>query len=567
MSTSLRYLQTDANDLFVIEDGILKKNGADCLSSEYKIGSKLNAYGGKSYLAADGKIFFVNKPDQSIYCFDGSYHKLYTAHKAVGDLSYDPHHDKLFAITEDGNHSLIAIDCKSKEVKELLTRSGFISSPRPSPDGKQIAYLTWDAPYMPWDSTFLYVANLEQDTLVKITLIDGGEEISIVQPSWIQNDLFYLSDQKGYYDLYRQGTLLLESEAEFADPLWVFGKNSYVYTENGGPSIVLIEQHTTCDRLVHFHLETSEVTYIELPFSALSSIASCKNQIYLIAESPTSSPRILSWEMNTHKPHAVYTPPCDEQAAEPAFHRFETADQSTLDLLYYAPKDVSSPPPLILKIHGGPTLHVKGRFASGITPWLDRGYAYAEFNYRGSSGYGRAFRNRLRGNWGVIDAEDTLEAAKYLIDHDLCDPDRLILWGSSAGALTLMQTLRQTQLFKVAVVPYGVMDLETLLDASPKFERNYFDLLIGPYPEAKSLYQERSPMSYLDEIDVPTLFFHGHEDLVIPMEQSIQACENFKKRNVPTELLLFEGEGHGFYLPQTHAAIEKSIDAFLKKLL
>jgi dipeptidyl aminopeptidase/acylaminoacyl peptidase len=441
----------------------------------------------------------------------------------------------------------------------LFGTSDFVAYPRLSPDGRRLAWIAWDFPAMPWDATRLYVADLAASALDNLGEVAGGAEISVIEPQWAADGtLTWLSDESGFWNLYddRGGAArpVLPREVEFGGPLWTLGQAHYALVgdrivatarEPGGQTLLVIDRSAGAARTLH------------QPYTALTSIQALdETRIAAIAHSPTETSAVVVIDVTTgvsevvRRPSPVVLAAGDIALPEPI--SFASAGGRTAHALFYPPTNAAfhapagETPPLIVQAHGGPTGSASGAFNLGIQYWTSRGFALVDVDYGGSAGYGRAYRELLKGQWGVVDVEDVIAAARGLAHAGRVDAKRIAIHGGSAGGFTVLAALSQSDVFSAGGDFYGVADLEALARDTHKFESRYLDGLIGPWPQAKAVYGARSPINHLDRFTAPLLILQGAEDPVVPPNQAHMIRDALKARGVPVAYIEFEGESHGF---------------------
>jgi dipeptidyl aminopeptidase/acylaminoacyl peptidase len=536
----------------------------------FNVRSRVHEYGGGSFAIADRTIYFTNFADRRIYQqLDSQQPQPLTAEstRRFADFEIDARRDRLFAICEnhegDGEpeNSLVAISFKTGEVQTLVSGSDFYSSPRLSPDKEHLAWISWDHPNMPWDSTQLWIASINPDgSLGEMQCIAGGNEESICEPRWSPDGkLYFSSDRAGWWNLYRyalDGTqeCLWEMEAEFAYPHWVFGLSNYgfasasrlicSYTQNGSWYLASLD------------VDRKQLQPIDAPYTNISSLQVQGDRIVFIGSSPTQATAAVLMNLKTGKTEILKK--SSNLDIDPSYISlpeaiaFPTENGLTAYAWYYPPKnkDYVAPegelPPLLVKSHGGPSAAASASLSLRVQYWTSRGFAYLDVNYGGSTSYGRVYRQRLDGNWGIVDVDDCVNAAKYLVAQGKVDGNRLAISGSSAGGYTTLAALTFRDIFKAGASYYGVSDLEALQRDTHKFESRYNDRLVGKYPEEKATYYARSPLHFTDRLSCPSIFFQGLEDKVVPPNQAEMMVEALKKKGLPVAYVAFEGEQHGF---------------------
>ncbi len=527
----------------------------DLLSSEYNARTTVHEYGGGSYLVDGDTIYFSNFSDQQVYRRgpDGQIVQL-THEKEARFADGCKSGDLLFYVMEkNGENSLVAIEANGK-MKVIAAGADFYRAPRVSPDGKKLAYYAWNHPNMPWDGGELCVAELKEDgTLGKSEVVAGSTDESICAHAWgPDGKLYYSSDFSGWWNLYCEKKPLYPMEAEIGFPQWVFAETPFDFW--GKDRIVLVFTKNGEDHLAV--LEAGELKEISVPFKAMGNLKVCKDHLYFIGSSPKIPFSLIKFNLKTNEWDAIQQsgqlPVSSRYISEPKPIEFPTDGGVTAHALYYPPQNpgycapCKELPPLLVLSHGGPTAHVKPGFNLAIQYWTSRGFAVVDVNYGGSSGYGRPYRQRLDGAWGIVDVNDCTNAALFCAKNGLADPERLCIAGGSAGGYTTLACLAFKDVFKAGISFYGVSDLEALVKDTHKFESRYLDRLVGPYPEAKQIYIERSPIHAVDKICCPILLLQGDEDKIVPPAQSEMMYQSLLERGIPTAYLLFKNEQHGF---------------------
>jgi dipeptidyl aminopeptidase/acylaminoacyl peptidase len=532
--------------------------------------TRVHEYGGGDYAVSEGTLVFSNFANQRLYLQrPGLEPKPLTP---AGELRYadgviDPSRNLLFCVREDHTghgeavNTLVCVDLAGGETGKILaSRNDFYSSPRLSPDGSRLAWLTWNHPNMPWDGTELWVGNLNQDGSVSdTTRIGGGVNESIFQPEWSPDGiLYFVSDRTGWWNIYRWGDNQIEAlcpmDAEFGQPQWVFASALYGFASEG--RIICSYTKKGRDYLATLDTLTKALNTIELPFTAISQVHTAGDRVILIGASSTQPTSIVSLNL-TMKNLEVLRRSREAAVdagflANPRAIEFRTGGGLTAHANFYPPRnlDYKAPanekPPLLVMSHGGPTSASSAALKYPIQYWTSRGIAVLDVNYGGSSGYGRQYRERLKGQWGVVDVDDCVNGAVYLVERGDVDGSRLAIRGGSAGGYTTLCALTFRDTFKAGASHYGISDLEALARDTHKFESRYLDGLIGPYPEWRDLYVERSPIHFTERLNCPMILFQGLEDKVVPPNQSEKMVEAVRAKNIPVAYLTFEGEQHGF---------------------
>ena len=572
----------DGDDIYWIESRPLEKgryvimrrtssgDTNECTPLDFNARTSVHESGNGAFTVSKGIIYFVNYKDQHIYRQapgETPVPLTPTSGYRYADLRVDEKRNRILCIREDHTvegeavNTLVSVNLNGNDDGTVLVSgNNFYSSPRLDPSGTKLAYLTWNHPNMPWDGCELWLADIHEDgTLHNADLVAGSATESIYQPEWSpEGVLHFVAEPHGWWNLYRlnNGTIeaLHSMEAEFGEPQWVFNMAKYgfvsenkifcAYTQNGLWYLAL--------------LNTQNKTFspISSSFTYAADVHCGEGFSAFIGGSFSQPLSVIRYDLASNRFETI------KQAFEvtvdtgylstPQPIAFPTTDGKVAHAIYYPPcnKDFSAPegerPPLMVISHGGPTAQTAVTLQYKIQYWTSRGFAVADVNYGGSTGYGREYRQRLNGNWGIVDVDDCCNAALYLVEQGLADPERLAIRGGSAGGYTTFACLAFRNVFKAGAGHYGVSDLEVLAKDTHKFESRYPDSLIGPYPERKDLYYERSPIHFSHNITCPLILFQGDEDKVVPPSQSQAMFEAVRAREIPTAYILFEGEQHGF---------------------
>lgn len=561
----------------------------DITPREFNARTRVHEYGGGSYFVHGATVFFANFADQRLYRQDpGQPPRPITpepptpAGLRYADGTTTPDGRLIVCVQEehrpDGEvvNRLVALPSDgSAEPTVIAAGYDFYSYPRISPDGTRLAWTCWDHPRMPWDGTELWVATLEADgTLRDEQRVAGGPEESIFQPAWSpQGTLHFVSDRTGWWNLYalRDGktVALAPMEAEFGAPQWQFAQSLYTFLGDG--RIAAIYSQGGIDHLAVI----GEAGSFEPVSTRLTSMAAIKtagtgDRVVLIGASAMEAPAVVIVDLETGDVdvlrHSVSDSVDPGYISQPRAIEFPTEGGLTAHALYYPPanKDFTGPeserPPLLVFSHGGPTGQTSSRLNLSIQFWTSRGFAVVDVNYGGSTGYGRAYRERLKGNWGIVDVADCVNAARCLVDQGEVDGRRLAIRGGSAGGYTTLSALAFADVFAAGASYYGVADAGALARDTHKFESRYLDGLLGPWPEAEDRYRERSALFHADQISSPLILFQGLEDRVVPPDQSETMMEALEARRIPCAYVAFEGEQHGFRRAEN---IQRSLEAEL----
>ena len=564
----------------------------------FSVRTAVHEYGGRCYVAHGDTVVFSNWADQRLWLIrPGSAPVAVTPEPAqprarrYADPVVEPGGRWLICVREshlDGGevvNDLVAVDlAAATEPVVLVSGSDFYSFPRLSPDGRRLAWITWEHPAMPWDATTLWVADIdfgpdpahEGPHLGPATAVAGGPDESVTQPVWSPaGDLLYVSDRSGWWNLYDSaGSALAPMEAEFAGPDWTFGNSSYGFGPDGR---LVASWSSPAGARLGIRGEDGRLAQYGFPFTSYSSLVPVAGGVVAVAASPTIPAAVvrLTWADGAVRvlraSREVTLAEASISVPQPV--DFPTGDGETAHALLYLPAnaDYRAPegerPPVIVTIHGGPTSAAQGVFNPAVQYWTTRGFAVADVDYRGSSGYGRAYRRRLDGAWGVADVEDCAAVVAELDRQGLVDGRRAVIRGGSAGGFTVLAALAFTDRFAAGASHYGVADLELLARDTHKFEARYLDGLVGPWPEAAEVYRQRSPIHHVEGITSPLILFQGLEDMVVPPRQSELMYEALAARGVPVAYLAFEGEQHGFRQASTVVAVMTAELAFYGRVL
>ena len=578
----LEQIRIDGDDIYWIErraqEGgrkvIVRRaaNGeaSDVTPTGFNARTRVHEYGGGDYSVADGTIVFSNFADQRLYLQKiGEEARPLTPadNRRYADGQIDRRRNAFYCVREDHTgageavNAIVRVNLKVENSSEIIVSGNdFYSSPRLSPDGAQLTWLTWNHSNMPWDGTELWLGKLSSEgAVVEKAKIAGGIDESIYQPVWSPDGvLHFISDRTGWWNLYRwrenQVEALCPMEAEFGQPQWVFGGSLYGFATE--KQIVCSYSKNANDYLATLDIETKTLRDIELPFSAISQLRVAADRVVFIGASSTETSAVVALDMLTKQFEVVRR--SRETAVDAGYLsearaiEFPTERGLRAHGYFYAPKNrdfvapANETPPLLVMSHGGPTSSSSGSLKYSIQYWTSRGIAVLDVNYGGSSGYGRAYRERLNGNWGIVDVDDCANGARYLAERGEVDGKRLAIRGGSAGGYTTLCALTFRDVFKAGASHYGISDLEALAKDTHKFESRYLDRLIGPYPDRRDLYVERSPIHFTDRLNCPMIIFQGLEDKVVPPNQAEKMVEAVRAKKLPVAYLTFEGEQHGF---------------------
>ncbi|CAA9462818.1 MAG: Prolyl oligopeptidase family protein [uncultured Rubrobacteraceae bacterium] len=543
----------------------------DLTPQPFNARTRVHEYGGGDFVVHDGTVYFSNFDDQRLYSVSaGDNPEPLTAQidHRYANMAVDVVRNRLVAVREDHTgdgepvNEIVAIDLGDGAERVLVSGNDFYSSPRVGPDGQSLAWLTWNHPNMPWDGTELWTAGLGEDGApVGAERVEGGPDESVFQPEWSPDGtLHFVSDRTGWWNLYRLRAGAVEPlcpmEAEFGLPGWAFGMSTYAFLSPTRIACASIERGVF--RLGVLDTETGELAEAETPYSVISFLRSdpATGGLLFIAGSPTESSAVVRLDTGTGEREVVRR--AGDLGIDPGYLsapetvEFPTEGGLTAHGFFYPPanKDHAAPegelPPLLVLSHGGPTGMTLPNLDLEIQHRTSRGFAVLDVNYGGSTGYGREYRRRLDGMWGVVDVDDCANGAKYLAGRGLVDGGRLLIAGGSAGGYTTLCALAFRDTFAAGASHYGVSDAAALAEETHKFESRYLDGLIGPYPERADLYRERSPIHHTEGLSCPVIFFQGLEDEVVPPNQAQTMFEALKEKGLPVAYVPFEGEQHGF---------------------
>jgi dipeptidyl aminopeptidase/acylaminoacyl peptidase len=537
--------------------------------AEYDVRTRAHEYGGGAFLADGDGVFFINNVDQQIYQLrenDAPRQITRNPEYRFADIIKDEQRGILYAVGENHGdpknilNSLLKISISTGELQVIAHGHDFYSNPQLNPDGDQLLFLTWDHPNMPWDGSQLHLANLDKDgNITRIVGILGGIDESIFQPCWDPDGSFYfVSDRTGWWNIYRyanaQTRPVLEKHAEFGLPQWVFGMSTYAVLKSG--DLIAVYTDMSGAHLIRIDVKGGTYSNLETPYSTIDQVRGINNRIAFLGSTDSQSVELVTIDLDKDSlvclRKSTETKIKESYISKPEHISFETAPGELTHAWFYPPHnpDYEAPrgdrPPLIVLGHGGPTGHSSSAFNLGVQYWTSRGFAIVDVNYSGSTGYGRSYRERLKGSWGIRDVHDCASAAQYLADLGRVDRERLIIKGGSAGGYTTLAALTFLNVFKAGASYYGIGDLTILAEDTHKFESRYLDGLIGPYPDEKQLYIERSPLNFADQLDCPVIFLQGLEDPVVPPNQAVRMVAALKRNGIPVAYLPFPGESHGF---------------------
>ena len=595
-SIGLSQVKLDGDDIYWIEmrpsEGgrqVIVRHTSDGQSvdvtpREFNARTRVHEYGGGDYAVQGGVVYFSNFGDQELYRQPvgltpraiapengpdarGPQAGM-TALLRYADAVVDTKRNCVICVREDhrakdreATNNLVAIPCDGGAARMLVSGNNFYSSPRLSPDAARLAWLQWNHPNMPWDGCELWIGEIAADgAILNQQHVAGAIDESIFQPEWSPDGtLYFISDRAGWWNIHRVTPdagveCVCEMKAEFGAPQWVFGLSTYAFESADRIVCTFAEQGIW--RLGMIDTRTGKLERIETPYTEISFMRAAPGRAVFRAGSPLEPFAIIAMDLATRETKALQRASSfaidSGYLSAPQPIEFPTESGLTAHGFFYPPqnRDFAAPanekPPLLVKSHGGPTSATISALTLSIQYWTSRGVAVLDVNYGGSTGYGRAYRERLNGAWGIVDVDDCCNGAKFLAARGEVDGDRLMIDGGSAGGYTTLCALVFRDAFKAGASYYGVSDLEALEKDTHKFESRYSNSLIGPYPERRDLYFERSPINFTENLSCPVIFFQGLEDKVVPPNQAEMMVAALRKKGVPVAYVAFAGEQHGF---------------------
>ena len=545
------------------------ERSVDITPPPFNVRSRVHEYGGGAYAISGDRTWFSNFEDGRVYVQQGS--AAPAALTADGssrfaDLTVDPARRRLLAVRETHRddaqplNDLVAISVDDGSVRTLASGQDFYAAPAPSPDGRRLAWLSWNQPDMPWDAAALWLGDLDRDGIPRTPIrIAGGSGRSAFQPAWSSDGaLWCVLDPQGWWNLHRwhDGELrcMHRADEEFGKPLWQLGTTTFGFDGSGG--VVCTWRRKGMWRLGRL---VSDGTILEIPspWTSIDSLVVEGSTAAFIGGAPDRCASVVSLDLasgeaRVHRASSALTID-DRHLSRPVNLTFPTGGEDEVAHgYYYPPRNAScrapagESPPLIVMSHGGPTGSTSDTLNPATQFWTSRGFAVFDVDYRGSTGYGRTYRERLYGEWGVADVEDCVAGALHLADTGRADRDRLAIRGGSAGGYTTLSALTFHDAFRAGASYYGISDLEVLAADTHKFEARYLDRLVGEWPADRDVYRARSPLHYASRLACPIIFFQGLDDRVVPPNQAELMVDALNRQGLPVACLMFEGEGHGF---------------------
>ena len=551
----------------------------------FNVRTRVHEYGGGAFCVAQGTVYFSNFSDGRLYrqapnetprplTPDGPFR--------YADLVIDHYRRRLLCVREDHGadghqpiNTLVSVPLDGiGSPRLLMAGADFYSTARLSPDGARLAWLTWNHPNMPWDGTELWLGEIKADgSLGRGERVAGGADESIFQPEWSPDGvLHFVSDRSGWWNLYRWRTgriePLCEKAAEFGLPQWIFGGATYAFVT--AKEIACTYSERGLRRLATLDTRTLVLTPLQTGLTDFDGVRAAPGRVVFNGGSPTQALATMQLDLHTERID-VLRPSMDVVVDEgyisrPEAVEFPTEHRRTAHAFFYPPRNqdyMGAPgqrPPLLVMSHGGPTAATSSTLRLAVQFWTSRGIAVLDVNYGGSTGYGRAYRQRLDGQWGVVDVDDCVNGARYLVNRGLVDGNRLAIRGSSAGGYTTLCALTFRDVFKAGASYYGIGDLEALAKDTHKFESHYEERLVGPYPARRDLYRARSPIHFTDRLSCPLIFFQGLDDKVVLPNQAEAMVAALRAKKLPVAYVPFAGEQHGFRRSDT---IRRALEAEL----
>ena len=551
----------------------------DVLPAGANVRTQVHEYGGGAWWVNDGTLWYVDWEDQRLRRLEpGADPVAVTPAPPEGgsvrwaDGDVHPTDGRVALVREthpvgsrgavDVVNEVVVLDNEG-QVETVASGPDFVSDPRWSPDGSSLAWLEWNHPAMPWDASTLKV----QSAMGILTVAGGVDEADegICQPSWAPDgSLWFCSDRQDWWSLYRwtpDGGVeqMFHGPGDIGGPKWVFGPRRYAFLGDG--RVVLALLHQGSDSV---HLLTPDGAVLGLPIDStrVEDVAASGDKVVLVGSSPFEEPAVRQFEVGDAAGTALGGRETlsarrdlditDEWISAPEHIEFPGGDGRPTYANFYRPKNPSALPldgelpPLVVMLHGGPTSNAVPTLSLDRQFWTSRGFAVVDVDYGGSTGYGRAYRDRLQGQWGVLDVGDCVAVVQWLSDQGWIDPARAVIRGGSAGGFTVLMALAVSDAFAAGADYFGVADVEALALETHKFESRYLDGLIAPYPEGRDVYRERSPLSHLDSLSSPLVVLQGAEDRVVPPAQSEMIVVELRKKGLPVAYRLYAGEQHGF---------------------
>ena len=555
-----------------LEDGrrvIVSKELGDLIAAPFSASHGVHEYGGRSYLGIEKdsgfELYFVNKSDQRLYRKLSNETPVALTPETKGTHRYAeliPVGNEIWCVREivDGTtcvRELVAISAAG-QIRRLVSGHQFYANPRVSPDGKHLAWVSWEHPKMPWDGAELFIAEIEDGSVINKRVIAGSATNPVLSPEWLDNEnLIYIEEETGWWnpwqvDISGNRRQIVKEDSEWGFPAWQLGYRGVALLSDG--RFIGIHGPVDSRRLAIVDPKTGAVADFATDFTYVSpTFATDGRRIVAFMASNSEFPTLVELDPATRMVSKVLRPnpfPVAKSFA-PEIEEISIPGQShaVQVILHHAANPefkVTGPTPLLVQVHGGPTAHSSAVAQLDYLYWTSRGFTIADVNYGGSTGYGSKYRHLLDGKWGIVDYEDVITTVKHLVNVGVADPKRTFISGGSAGGFTVLNALLHSDVFAAGADYYGVAELTALATDTHDFESRYLDSMIGPYPERKDLYLERSPLTHSDKLNTPLIIFQGLDDKVVPPSQSEAFRDVCVRKSIKHKYFPFAGEGHGF---------------------
>ena len=588
---------TDGDDVWWAESRpdeggrtVIVRNGKDQTDKKTNVRTLVHEYGGSAWSVRNGTLVYSQYLDQRLYRRDKSGDSIPLTPESETQQSYRYADGRITnnedwyvcvreihtSSDEEPSNEIVAVPLDgSQQIRVLVSGPDFVSSPRVSKEGNQIAWVQWNHPNMPWDDTQLCIASLEEMVLSNQKVTKSKAE-SFFQPEWDdQGNLHVVSDRNNWWNLFRVDqstneidlTSLTNFEAEIGLPQWVFGQSRYAFV---GDEIWFVYREAGIDKLATLS-SNGQFEQIKIDATEIESVTNYQDGIVATVSSWKAESSVMFINSEEVRPLSKTR---DLDIGEswfpvPETFTYQTSGSEKAHALFYSPTNPeyeiheNENPPLIVLAHGGPTGSARRQLQLSIAYWTSRGFGVADVDYRGSTGYGRLYRNRLRNSWGLADVEDCVAVAKHLVAQKKVDKNRLAIKGGSAGGFTGLAALTFHDTFTAGASRYGIADLAILAKDTHKFESRYLDRLVGKWPEDEEIYKQRSPIHHIEQLSTPMVILQGSEDPIVPPNQAHLMAKKLKENDIPHALIEFSDEGHGFRkAPNITKAIESELAFF-----
>ena len=588
---------TDGDDVWWAESRpdeggrtVIVRNGKDQTDKKTNVRTLVHEYGGSAWSVRNGTLVYSQYFDQRLYRRDKSGDSIPLTPESETQQSYRYADGRITnnedwyvcvreihtSSDEEPSNEIVAVPLDgSQQIRVLVSGPDFVSSPRVSKEGNQIAWVQWNHPNMPWDDTQLCIASLEEMVLSNQKVTKSKAE-SFFQPEWDdQGNLHVVSDRNNWWNLFRVDqstneidlTSLTNIEAEIGLPQWVFGQSRYAFV---GDEIWFVYREAGIDKLATLS-SNGQFEQIKIDATEIESVTNYQDGIVATVSSWKAESSVMFINSEEVRPLSKTR---DLDIGEswfpvPETFTYQTSDSEKAHALFYSPTNPeyeiheNENPPLIVLAHGGPTGSARRQLQLSIAYWTSRGFGVADVDYRGSTGYGRLYRNSLRNSWGLADVEDCVAVAKHLVAQKKVDKNRLAIKGGSAGGFTVLAALTFHDTFTAGASRYGIADLAILAKDTHKFESRYLDRLVGKWPEDEEIYKQRSPIHHIEQLSTPMVILQGSEDPIVPPNQAHLMAKKLKENDIPHALIEFSDEGHGFRkAPNITKAIESELAFF-----